>query len=56
MLFPGKDILNNNLCSRDDLHKICLDALGYEKSSPELIEVLKPHIVEQLISDYLQQF
>lgn len=56
MLFPGKDILNNNLCSRDDLHKICVDALGYEKSSPELIEVLKPHIVEQLISDYLQQF
>ncbi len=56
MLFPGKDILDQSLCSKEDLHAICIEALGYEKSSPELLDVLKPHIVNQLISDYLRQF
>lgn len=55
MLFPGKDILYRRLCSPDDLHNICINALGYEKSSVELLNVLKPHIVEELIDVYLRQ-
>ena len=53
MIFPGKDILDQNLCSRDDLHEICVQALGYEKSSAEWLEILTPTVKDELISIYL---
>ena len=53
MIFPGKDILDRQLCSAEDLHLICLQALGYEKSSVEWLDILEPSVVAQLIEQYL---
>jgi len=53
MIFPGRDILEQGLCSRDDLHEICIQALGYEKSSPEWLETLTPNVRDELIRIYL---
>lgn len=53
MIFPGRDILEQGLCSRDDLHEICIQALGYEKSSAEWLEILAPSIRDELIRIYL---
>ena len=53
MLFPGKDILDRKLCSREDLDKICKLALGYEKSSVEWLELLDKSIVNQLMELFL---
>ena len=53
MIFPGKDILARALCSRDDLHLICKEALGYDKSSPELLEMFKPTVTNELLEVYL---
>ena len=53
MIFPGKDILAQALCSRDDLHLICKEALGYDKSSPELLEMFKPTVTNELLEVYL---
>lgn len=53
MMFPGKDILDRGLCSRDDLHLICLQALGYATSSPELLENLENNTSSELITAYL---
>jgi 3-hydroxyacyl-CoA dehydrogenase len=53
MIFPGKDILAQTLCSRDDLHVICMEALGYGKSSAELLDDLDPTQVDRLISIFL---
>lgn len=53
MIYPGKDIQEQNLCSRDDLHVICIEALGYGKSSVEQLESLEPREVDRLISIYL---
>jgi 3-hydroxybutyryl-CoA dehydrogenase len=53
MIFPGKDILSQALCSRDDLHLICKEALGYDKSSPELLEMFEPAITTELLEIYL---
>ncbi len=53
MIFPGKDILDRGLCSRDDLHEICIQALGYEKSSAEWLDILTPRVRDELISIYL---
>jgi len=53
MIFPGKDILAQGLCSRDDLHLICKEALGYDKSSPELLEMFKPAVTAELLEIYL---
>lgn len=55
MIFPGKDILDQALCSRDDLHMICIEALGYNRSSPELLEQLDPAEVTRLTSRYLEK-
>jgi len=55
MIFPGKDILAQALCSRDDLHLICKEALGYDKSSPELLEMLEPSVTAELLEAYLSQ-
>jgi hypothetical protein len=55
MIFPGKDILAQALCSRDDLHLICKVALGYDKSSPELLEMLEPSVTTELLEAYLSQ-
>lgn len=54
MIFPGRDILERGLCSRDDLHEICIQALGYEKSSAEWLEILTPNVRDELISIYLR--
>ena len=54
MMFPGKDILDQELTSREDLHLICIEALGYQRSSPELLEQLDSGIVAKLIADYLE--
>ena len=53
MIFPGKDILAQALCSRDDLHLICKEALGYDKSSPELLEMFEPAVTTELLEVYL---
>jgi 3-hydroxyacyl-CoA dehydrogenase len=53
MIFPGKDILDQALCSRDDLHLICREALGYDKSSPELLEMFEPAVTAELLEIYL---
>ncbi|MFT7219955.1 MAG: 3-hydroxybutyryl-CoA dehydrogenase [Candidatus Azotimanducaceae bacterium] len=53
MIFPGQDILNNQLCTAEDLTKICKLALGYEKSSPEWLEIYEPTVTRQLIERYL---
>jgi 3-hydroxyacyl-CoA dehydrogenase len=53
MIFPGKDILARALCSRDDLHLICKEALGYDKSSPELLEMFEPTVTNELLEVYL---
>jgi len=53
MIFPGKDILDQALCSRDDLHLICKEALGYDKSSPELLEMFEPAVAAELLEIYL---
>jgi 3-hydroxybutyryl-CoA dehydrogenase len=53
MIFPGKDILDQALCSRDDLHLICKEALGYDKSSPELLEMFEPAVITELLEAYL---
>ena len=53
MIFPGKDILAQGLCSRDHLHLICKEALGYDKSSPELLEMFKPAVTTELLEIYL---
>ena len=53
MIFPGKDILEKSLCSRDDLHMICKEALGYDKSSPELLEMFEPGVTNSLLTHYL---
>lgn len=49
-MFPGKDILDRDLCSRDDLHTICIEALGYARSSPELLEQLPADEVDRLLT------
>ena len=51
-IFPGRDILENNLCDRDDLHTICTLALGYQRSSPELLEQLDEAEIELLLASY----
>jgi hypothetical protein len=53
MIYPGKDIQEQNLCSRDDLHVICKEALGYGRSSVEHLESLDPSEIDRLISIYL---
>ena len=53
MIFPGKDILDQQLCSRDDLHLICKEALGYAKSSPELLAEIDEDKTDQLLAEYL---
>lgn len=53
MIFPGKDILEQALCGRDDLHLICREALGYDKSSPELLEMFEPAVTAELLEIYL---
>lgn len=53
MIFPGKDILDQALCGRDDLHLICKEALGYDKSSPELLEMFEPAVTAELLEIYL---
>ena len=53
MIFPGKDILDQALCDRDDLHLICREALGYDKSSPELLEMFEPSVTAELLEVYL---
>lgn len=53
MIYPGKDICEQNLCSRDDLHVICIEALGYGKSSVEQLESLEPREIDRLISIFL---
>ena len=53
MIFPGKDILAQALCSRDDLHLICKEALGYDKSSPELLEMFESAVTNELLEVYL---
>ena len=52
-LYPGKDILDAGLCARDDLHTICIEALGYERSSPQLLESLPDNEVNRLLATYL---
>ena len=52
MIFPGKDILDQSLCSREDLHLICIEALGYKRSSPELLEQLSEDEVTRLLISY----
>ena len=52
MLFPGKDILDQSLCSREDLHLICVDALGYQHSSPELLSQLPKDEIRRLLASY----
>lgn len=53
MIFPGKDILDRGLCSREDLHMICIEALGYRTSSPELLEQLSTDRVDALLGAHL---
>jgi|TARA_B110000211_G_scaffold112530_1_gene130775 3-hydroxyacyl-CoA dehydrogenase len=53
MIFPGKDILAQALCSKSDLHLICTEALGYDKSSPELLEMFEPAVITELTDTYL---
>ena len=53
MIYPGKDIREQDLCSRDDLHEICKEALGYGRSSVEHLESLDPSEIDRLISIYL---
>jgi 3-hydroxybutyryl-CoA dehydrogenase len=53
MIFPAKDILAQALCSRDDLHLICKEALGYDKSSPELLEMFESAVTNELLEVYL---
>jgi len=53
MLFPGRDILARSLCSREDLHVICVGALGYQHSSPELLDQLPEPETNRLIATYL---
>ena len=55
MMFPGKDILDQELTSAENLHLICIEALGYQRSSPELLEQLDRGIVDKLIADYLER-
>lgn len=55
MIFPGKDILDQALCGRDDLHLICREALGYDKSSPELLEMFEPAVTAELLEIYFSQ-
>lgn len=55
MIFPGQDILKQSLCARDDLHTICINALGYKRSSPELIEQLEATRVQQLLKTFIEQ-
>lgn len=55
MMFPANDILEHQLCGRDDLHNICVQALGYKQSSPELLETLAPSVRDEQISNYLSQ-
>ena len=52
MIFPGRDILARSLCSRDDLHLICVEALGYQRSSPELLDQLPEEEINRLIASY----
>lgn len=53
MIFPAKDILDQQLCSAEDLHQICVQALGYEKSSVEWLDILEPPVIAQLLTRYL---
>ena len=53
ILFSGKDILDQSLCSRNDLHLICLEALGYQRSSPDLLDQLPRTEISRLIENYL---
>ena len=53
MICPAKDILAQALCSRDDLHLICKEALGYDKSSPELLEMFESAVTNELLEVYL---
>ena len=52
-LYPGKDILDAGLCAQEDLHTICIEALGYNRSSPQLIESLPDDEVSRLLQVYL---
>ena len=52
MLFPGKDILDQSLCNREDLHFICVEALGYKHSSPELLSQLPKDEIQRLLVSY----
>jgi 3-hydroxyacyl-CoA dehydrogenase len=52
-LYPGKDILDAGLCAREDLHTICIEALGYNRSSPQLIESLPGNEIARLLEVYL---
>lgn len=54
MMFPGRDILGQQLCSRDDLHLICREALGYARSSPELLEGMDASQADRSIEAYLR--
>lgn len=56
MMFPARDILTHQLCAEQDLHQICLQALGYATSSTDLLKQLPANQVEQLINGYLSQF
>ena len=53
MIFPAVEILAQMLCSRDDLHLICMEALGYGKSSAEVLDELDPEDIDRLTSIYL---
>lgn len=53
MIFPGKDILEHGLCKRDDLHLICIEALGYQHSSADLLEQLSPDELNRVLLCYL---
>ena len=52
MLFPGRDILDKELCSPEDLDLICKKALGYKHSSVELLQELPTAEVDRLIASF----
>ncbi|MBA58615.1 MAG: hypothetical protein CMQ40_05520 [Gammaproteobacteria bacterium] len=53
MIFSGKDIIDRKLCNRNDLDMICKSALGYEKSSPEWLEILEPSVIKKLVDQFI---
>ena len=53
MLYPATGILNNELCSPTDLSTICIKALGYRYSTPDLISSLPKTRLDYLLRSHL---